>query len=144
MIGLGGLRGETVTLESLKSKCFYASQLLSLWQRAAAQNDHVGFGCTLKWHPADCVGPPLIWMHGQNRVLDQPALDEGHPGGGDGAIMRTVLRCSRGPPSVEDGNGSSSNSQTGRHALVLHGTPIYTEDRCTPHLSLGICPTARR
>ena len=136
------LLGGDGTLESLKSKWFYTSRLLSLWQRAAAQNDHGGFGCTLKRHPADCAGPPPIWMHGRNRVLDQPALDEGHPGGGAGTIMRTILRCSWGPPSVEDGNGSSSNSPTGRHALVVHGTAIYTEDRCTPHLSPGIWPTS--
>jgi len=30
-----------------------------------------------------------------------------------GAIMRTVLRCSRGPPLLEAGNGSTLNSPTG-------------------------------
>ena len=54
-----------------------------------------------------------------------------------GAIMRPVLRCSRGPPSVEDGSGSSSNRPTGRHALGVHGAAIYTEVRCTPDLFCG-------
>ena len=138
------LWGETVTLESLKSKWFYTSRLLSLWQRAAAQNDHGGFGCTLKRHPADCAGPPPIWMHGRNRVLDQPALDEGHPGGGAGTIMRTILRCSWGPPSVEDGNCSSSNGPPGRHALGVHETAIYMEVRYTSHLSPGVWLTERQ
>ena len=81
-------------------------------------------------------------MHWRNRVFGQPALDEAQPGGGAGAIMRHVLKCSRGPPSVEDGNGSSSKGPTGRHALGVHGTAIYMEVRCTPHLSPGVWPTA--
>jgi len=104
------------------------------------REDNGGFGCTLKRHPTDCAGPSSIWMHGRNHVFGQPALDEAHPGGGAGAIMRPVLR----PPSVEDANGSSSNSPTCRHALGVHGTAIYTEVRCTPQLFLSIWPTARR
>jgi len=38
-----------------------------------------GFRCTLKHRPADCAGPPPIWVHVRNRVSGQPALDEIHP-----------------------------------------------------------------
>jgi len=92
--------------------------------------------------PLQC--PPPIWMHGRNRVFGKPAPDEARPGGGASTIMCTVWRCSRGPPSMEDGNGSSSNSTTGRHALGVHATLIYTEVWCNPHLSPGIWPAARR
>ena len=40
----------------------------------------------------------------------------------------------------EDGHVISSNSPTDRHALVVHGTAIYTEVWCTPHPSPGIGP----
>ena len=33
----------------------------------------------MKHRPADCAGPPPIWVHVRNRVSGQPALDEIHP-----------------------------------------------------------------
>ena len=101
-----------------------------------------GFLCTLKRHPANCAGPPPIWMHGRNYVFGQPALEKSHPSGCTGAIMRPVLRCYQGPPSVEDGNGNSLNRPTGWHTVGVHGTAIYTEVWCIPHLSAPLRNTA--
>jgi len=68
---------------------------------------------TLKRLHANCGDPPPIWMHGRNRVYNQPALDEAQPSGGVSVFMRPVFRCFQLPPLVEDGNGSSSNDQSG-------------------------------
>jgi len=46
----------------------------------------------LRQHHTDCAGPPPIRMHGRNCVFGQPVLDEAHPGGGAGAIMRPSLK----------------------------------------------------
>ena len=81
-------------------------------------------------------------MH--NRVSGQPALDETHPGGGAGAIMRLVFRPFWRPPLVDVGNGNSSNDRTGRHVLDVPGTALYTKVRYTPHFSPGGWRTARR
>ena len=88
---------------------------------------HLARGCrgTLKRRPADCAGPPPIWMHGRNRVSGQPALMDPHPDCGAGAIMRPVFRCFLRPRSVYDGNGSTSNGWTGRHALGVTARALY-------------------
>ena len=100
---------------------------LAVWIQNQTQKKSVGvdFSVHLKRRPANLAGPSPIWMHGRNRVSGKPVPDGSYPGCGAGAIMRPVLRCSRGLPSVEDGNDNTSNCPTGHHALSMHGTAIY-------------------
>jgi len=86
-----------------------------------------GFRCTvtLKRRPTDCAGPPPIWVHVQNRVSGQPALDEAHPGGGNGAIMRRVFQCFRRPPWVEDEDGRLG------HGAPAHSTSTSIQSEIT-------------
>jgi len=63
-------------------------------QYHGSKNDTRGFRCNLKRLAADYAGPPLIWMHGRNRVSGKPALDKAHLGDGASAIMRPVFGVS--------------------------------------------------
>jgi len=86
-----------------------------------------GFRCTLKRRPADCAGPPPIWMHGRNCVPGQPGLFEAPPGGGICAIVRPVSSVFDDLLSVDNGNGSGPNGRTDRNALVVSGRAPYTK-----------------
>jgi len=96
-----------------------------------------GFRCILMRCPADCAGPPSIWMHGRNCVFGQPALFKAHTGGGADAIVRPVSLVFDDFLSVDDDNGSSPNGRTGGNASGVPRRTLYTKVWCIHHHSLG-------